>query len=191
MFRRTAFALLLSATTFAFAAHAGITAKDQTYSIAGKALGLKFTGSGKFSVAERDGKIVFTSFLNTVDMGLRQKHTKEHFQVLGDTRAQLVIDKSKLTLPEKGSHSGTVQGTVKLIGGMKKNDKGEQEQVKYKKDGMPVPVSYTVKKEGNHYVIEKAEFTFSYTSFINEICEMKVCVKPEVTISVSDAKVEG
>ncbi|HET9959273.1 MAG TPA: YceI family protein [Polyangiaceae bacterium] len=174
MFRRTAFALLLSATTFTLAAHAAMSGGGPL-KISGKAVGLSFTGTAKFSVSENEGKLVFvTNLRDSLDMGVRDDHTKRSFKVKEFPKATLTIDKSKLKLPEKGESSGSVTGHLTLAKGAK-----------------DVNVNYTVAKEGDGYRIKNASFTFDYTKFgVEEICKV-ICVKPEVNVSVSDVKING
>ena len=163
---------------------------------------LDVKGDGKFRVEDDGTNLVFTSHvgggrqLNMKDG--RQEHTtgkranKEKYKdredpdegtgskIPGmgkDTRIKLTIEKSKLTFPEAGKEvSGTVPAKVNFL-----------------KEASTVNVKYTVKEDGGKYVIKSASFDFDYTKHVGgkKVCLMLVCVKPMVTITVTNGVIEA
>ena len=145
---------------------------------------LDVKGDGKFSVKEEGGNLVFTSNVADGELNMkdgRQKHTVGDDSKLGLKKGQkvsLIIEKSKLTFPEAGKEaSGSAPAKVKMLG-----------------KESSVTVKYTVKEDGGKYVIKNASFDFDYTKHMSDgkkVCLMLVCVKPMVSISISDGVVEA
>jgi len=145
---------------------------------------LDVKGDGKFSVKEEGGNLVFTSNVADGELNMkdgRQKHTVGDDSKLGLKKGQkvsLIIEKSKLTFPEAGKEaSGSAPGKVKMLG-----------------KESSVTVKYTVKEDGGKYVIKNASFDFDYTKHMadgKKVCLMLVCVKPVVTVKITDGVVEA
>jgi hypothetical protein len=145
---------------------------------------LDVKGDGKFSVKDEGNKLVFTSNVADGELNMkdgRQKHTVGDDSKLGlkkGAKVSLTIEKSKLTFPEAGKEaSGTAPGTLKMLG-----------------KESSVNVKYTVKEEGGKYTIKSASFDFDYTKHVadgKKVCLMLVCVKPMVTISITNGVVEA
>ena len=164
---------------------------------------LDVKGDGKFRVEDDGANLVFTSHvgggrqLNMKDG--RQDHTtgkranKDKYPKEGtdpdegtgskiagmdkNTKIKLTIEKSKLTFPEAGKEaSGTVQAKVNFL-----------------KEASTVNVKYTVKEDGGKYIVKSASFDFDYTKHVGgkKVCLMLVCVKPLVTITVTNAVIEA
>lgn len=144
---------------------------------------LDVKGDGKFNVKEEGGKLVFTSNVGDGELNMkdgRQKHTVGDDSKLGlkkGAKVSLTVEKSKLTFPEAGKEaSGSAPGKLKMLG--KESD---------------VTVKYTVKEDGGKYTIKSASFEFDYTKHVadgKKVCLMLVCVKPTVTISITNGTVE-
>ena len=150
---------------------------------------LDVKGDGKFRVQDEGGNLVFTSRIGGKgDLNMkdgRQKHTcgdenGKDSKIPGmtkDSKVKVVIEKSKLTFPEAGKEaSGTAPAKVQFLG--KESN---------------VTVKYSVKEDGGKYIIKNASFDFDYTKHAadgKKVCLMLVCVKPMVTINVSNGVVE-
>jgi hypothetical protein len=150
---------------------------------------LDVKGDGKFRVQEEGANLVFISRIGGKgDLNMkdgRQKHTcgdenGKDSKIPGmtkDSKVKVVVEKSKLTFPEAGKEaSGTAPAKVQFLG-----------------KESSVTVKYTVKEDGGKYVIKNASFDFDYTKHAadgKKVCLMMVCVKPTVTINVSNGVVE-
>ena len=150
---------------------------------------LDVKGDGKFRVQDEGEKLVFVSHIGGgKDLNMkdgRQKHTcgdekgegSKLAGLKGDSKVKIIVQKSALTFPEAGKEfSGTAPGKVKFL------DKESS-----------VNIKYTVKAEGNKYVIKSASFDFDYTKHMadgKKVCLMLVCVRPTVTINIKDGVVE-
>jgi len=150
---------------------------------------LDVKGDGKFRVQDEGGNLVFISHIvGKGDLNMkdgRQKHTcgdenGKDSKIPGmtkDTKVKVIIEKSKLTFPEAGKEaSGSAPGKVQFLG--KESN---------------VNVKYSVKEDGGKYVIKSASFDFDYTKHVadgKKVCLMLVCVKPTVTINISNGVVD-
>jgi hypothetical protein len=150
---------------------------------------LDVKGDGKFRVQEEGANLVFISRIGGKgDLNMkdgRQKHTcgdenGKDSKIPGmtkDSKVKVVVEKSKLTFPEAGKEaSGTAPAKVQFLG-----------------KESSVTVKYTVKEDGGKYIIKNASFDFDYTKHAadgKKVCLMMVCVKPTVTINVSNGVVE-
>ena len=150
---------------------------------------LDVKGDGKFRVQDEGGNLVFISHIGGKgDLNMkdgRQKHTcgDEHGKdskipgMTKDTKVKVIIEKSKLTFPEAGKEaSGSAPAKVQFLG--KESN---------------VNVKYSVKEDGGKYVITSASFDFDYTKHVadgKKVCLMLVCVKPTVTINISNGVVD-
>jgi hypothetical protein len=150
---------------------------------------LDVKGDGKFRVQDEGGNLVFISHIGGKgDLNMkdgRQKHTcgdenGKDSKIPGmskDTKAKVIIEKSKLTFPEAGKEaSGSAPAKVQFLG--KESN---------------VTVKYSVKEDGGKYIIKSASFDFDYTKHVadgKKVCLMLVCVKPTVTINISNGVVD-
>jgi len=150
---------------------------------------LDVKGDGKFRVQDEGGNLVFISHIGGKgDLNMkdgRQKHTcgdenGKDSKIPGmtkDTKVKVIIEKSKLTFPEAGKEaSGSAPAKVQFLG--KESN---------------VNVKYSVKEDGGKYVIKSASFDFDYTKHVadgKKVCLMLVCVKPTVTINISNGVVD-
>jgi hypothetical protein len=150
---------------------------------------LDVKGDGKFRVQEEGNNLVFVSHIGGKgDLNMkdgRQKHTcgdenGKDSKIPGmtkDSKVKVIIEKSKLTFPEAGKEaSGSAPAKVQFLG--KESN---------------VTVKYTVKEDGGKYIIKNASFDFDYTKHVadgKKVCLMLVCVKPTVTINISNGVVE-
>jgi len=150
---------------------------------------LDVKGDGKFRVQDEGGNLVFVSHIGGKgDLNMkdgRQKHTcgdenGKDSKIPGmtkDTKVKVVIEKSKLTFPEAGKEaSGSAPAKVQFLG--KESN---------------VTVKYSVKEDGGKYIIKNASFDFDYTKHLadgKKVCLMLVCVRPSVTINISNGVVE-
>ena len=193
MFRRvvSAFAAASVLTLGVASAYADGNGSFSITTIAGMGDGytgkLDVKGSGKFTAKDDGGNIVFTAKASELNMADgRQKHT-----VGGDSKlvgkdgkfgggshaaVTLTVEKSKLTFPEAGKEaSGSVPGTLNWLG-----------------KSSSVTVKYKVKEDGGKYTVVSASFDFDYTKHVadgKKVCLAVVCVKPTVTISISNATI--
>lgn len=145
---------------------------------------LDVKGDGKFSVKDEGDKLVFVSNVADGELNMkdgRQKHTVGDDSKLGlkhGHKVKLVIEKSKLTFPEAGKEaSGSAPGKLSMLG---------KEQ--------NVTVKYSVKEDGGKFVIKSASFDFDYTKHTSDgkkVCLMLVCVKPTVSITITNGVVEA
>jgi hypothetical protein len=150
---------------------------------------LDVKGDGKFKVQDEGGNLVFVSHIGGKgDLNMkdgRQKHTcgdenGKDSKIPGmtkDTKVKVIIEKSKLTFPEAGKEaSGSAPAKVQFLG--KESN---------------VTVKYSVKEDGGKFVIKNASFDFDYTKHVSDgkkVCLMLVCVKPTVTIGITNGMVE-
>jgi len=150
---------------------------------------LDVKGDGKFRVQDEGGNLVFISHIGGKgDLNMkdgRQKHTcgdenGKDSKIPGmtkDTKVKVIIEKSKLTFPEAGKEaSGSAPAKVQFLG--KESN---------------VNVKYSVKEDGGKYIIKSASFDFDYTKHVadgKKVCLMLVCVKPTVTINISNGVVD-
>jgi hypothetical protein len=150
---------------------------------------LDVKGDGKFRVQDEGGNLVFVSRIGGKgDLNMkdgRQKHTcgdenGKDSKIAGmnkDSKAKVIIEKSKLTFPEAGKEaSGSAPAKVQFLG--KESN---------------VTVKYSVKEDGGKYIIKNASFDFDYTKHVadgKKVCLMLVCVKPTVTINISNGVVD-
>ena len=161
-----------------------------TYKLAGTATGgIAVNGTGKFTVRDVDGKLVFDSRVgDCTDISMddkRQAHTcgKEtkisgmQWEAGKVSVAKLVIEKSALKFPEAGkSSSGTAPGKVHFLG--KESD---------------VSVEYKVTESGGKYTVNSASFKFDYRKHANEVClpHTPICVNPSFMITVTNAEIQA
>jgi len=150
---------------------------------------LDVKGDGKFRVQDEGGTLVFTSHIGGKgDLNMkdgRQKHTCGDDQgkdskipgMTKDSKVKVTIEKSKLTFPEKGKEtSGEAPAKVQFL--------GKESNVK---------VKYSVKEDGGKFIIKNASFDFDYTKHVadgKKVCLMLVCVRPTVTINISNGVVD-
>ena len=126
--------------------------------------GLAIEGkSSTLKIKEDEKSIVFTTFMNTLDTGIgkRNEHMQKRFKASDFPTIALTVPKDKAD-PKKG---GNVPGTLDFHGVKK-----------------PVAVKYSV--DGKHV---SANFGFNIKDHgitDDDVCEMHVCAKPDVTVNV-------
>jgi len=163
---------------------------------------LDVKGDGKFTVKDDGANLVFTSRVADGELNMkdgRQKHTVGDDSKLGlkkGAKVTLTIEKSKLTFPSAGQDaSGSAPGKLNMLG-----------------VDSTVTVKYTVHEDGGKYVIKSASFDFKYTNHLpiskddqkldpkkdadkiehdKRVCLMLVCVKPTVSVTISNGVVEA
>jgi polyisoprenoid-binding protein YceI len=212
MYRRTAvIGVAACLTSIALAAHAmsGSGGHIQIGASASPALGAFSFESSNVKVSEADGKVIFTTQLDEMQMGLRKSHTKEAFEFGKHPTAKLSVEKSKLKIPAGGAtEKGTVGGELTLHGVTR-----------------PVNVKYTATASGDGFKVG-GSFSFQYQDFkvgkkcrregkgdddklpecdedrikacksnsnicFEQICKVGVCVDPNVNVTVDGVKISG
>ena len=171
--RRWALGLLLCSTTFAVAAHAGLTgigAGSVQFEAVGPA-GLKIDGTGNsVSAKESGGNLEIEAPVNNLKTGisLRDDHLKKAINAGKHPKAKLVVARSALKFPEdKKSLTGSAKGKMTLNGTTK-----DQE------------FSYKVERTGSDYHVQGLA-TVDITKYGMEIpCYLGVCVEKDVKIKV-------
>jgi polyisoprenoid-binding protein YceI len=134
--------------------------------------GLKINGATSHLTLVEDGnKLTFTA--PTTDfktgIGLRDRHLKEHIEAEKFPEAKLVIDRSKVALPDGAAQKpGTVRGDFTLHGVSK-----------------PVDISYGVERGGAGYHV-KADFDVNLPDYkIQKPCYMGICVGEKVHVAAA------
>lgn len=197
----------LTSTALAVHAMSGGGGRLQVSASASPALGAFAFESTDVKVSEAEGKLVFSTQLDSLSMGLRKSHTKEAFEFGRYPTAKLAVERAKLHTPSAGtSASGNVDADLTLHGVTRK-----------------VTVKYTARGEGGAYKVS-GSFSFRYQDFNvgkkcrrdskgdddalpvcdeakiktcklsssichEQICKVGVCVDPDVRITVEDVKV--
>lgn len=138
----------------------------------GKAVGVKLVGKTQDLALKDDGKtLTFVVKLDTLKTGidLRDRHMREKYlETAKYPTATLVVDKSKLVLPESGSQKGETKGKLTLHG--KTHE---------------VPVTYNVQRVGEGYKV-KAAFPTDYRDFgIEKPGYAGVTVQPKINVEVA------
>jgi polyisoprenoid-binding protein YceI len=131
--------------------------------------GLKIEGaSGDLKASESGGKLTLTASVTNLKtgIGLRDDHLKKYIGAEKYPAATLVIDRSKLKLPDDNQESeGSVQGDLTLHGVTK-----------------PVQVKYHAKRTGSDYHVQ-GHTAIDITSFgIEKPCYLGVCTDTEVKL---------
>jgi polyisoprenoid-binding protein YceI len=188
MFRGfAAVAAIASVTTFALVSQAALSVISDTdivvkasakSTIGGPAVDFSGTTSS-LKVSDDGSKLTFVSDLNKLDLGLRKSHFVKNFEVEKHGEIKLVIDKSKLKMPEKDAVDGSVQGQLTLHGVTKS-----------------VTVKYGAKREGSDILLGKGyglskplTFEFKYKDFgVKEIKEMSLFVQDPVVVTINKLK---
>jgi polyisoprenoid-binding protein YceI len=131
--------------------------------------GLKIDGSsGDLKASEANGKLTLTAGVTNLKtgIGLRDEHLKRYIGAEKYPSATLVIDRSKLKLPDDNQESeGSVQADLTLHGVTK-----------------PVQVKYHAKRTGSDYHVQ-GHTSIDITSFgIEKPCYLGVCTDTEVKL---------
>lgn len=131
--------------------------------------GLKITGSSAdLKGSEAGGKITLTASVTNLKtgIGLRDEHLKKYIGADKYPSATLVIDRSKLKLPDDNQESeGNVQADLTLHGVTK-----------------PVQVKYRAKRTGSDYHVQ-GHTQIDITNFgIEKPCYLGVCTDTDVKI---------
>ena len=126
--------------------------------------GLAIEGkSSTLKISEDDKSVTFTTFMNTLDTGIdkRNEHMQKRFKAADYPDIVLTVAKDKVDA-KKGS---TVPGTLKFHGVEK-----------------PVKVTYSV--DGKHVSASLNINIKDHGITDDDVCEMHVCAKPDVTVTV-------
>jgi polyisoprenoid-binding protein YceI len=165
---------LLAVGTVSAAAVAKLSCKGGTvrFHATGPA-GLDIDGTGGgVTVDENDGKLTITASTKGLDtkMNLRNKHLAERIEADKFPKATLVVERSKLKMPEKDKPSkGEVSGQLTFHGVTK-----------------TVPIKYKARLQGEKGIAVEGVTRIDITQYkIEQPCYLGVCVKPNVDIAVS------
>jgi polyisoprenoid-binding protein YceI len=168
-----ALAATCMALSFALTASADFKSIDtpEVGFLVGGPAGLKITGtSSDLSAAETGGKLTVVTPLKNLKtgIGLRDEHLKKYLEVETYPNAKLVIDRSKLKLPDDNqSGDGDATGDFTLHGVTK-----------------PLAFKYHAKRTGSDYHIQGLA-TIDITQFgIKQPCYLGVCTDTEVKLKV-------
>ena len=134
--------------------------------------GMKINGtSSDLSADEADGKLTLTAPLTNLKtgIGLRDNHLRGYLNTKQHPSAKLVVDRSKLKLPEDGKTSeGSATGDFTLNGKTK-----------------PLKFRYRAKRTGSDYHVQgMADVNIEHYG-IEQPCYLGVCVEPNVKLKVS------
>jgi len=168
-------ALAVSAMTYAVVASAKYKfAGDQGVQfLAQGPAGMKINGtSSDLKSEEADGKITFKASLQNLNTdeptGLRDKHLRKYLDVEKYKDATLVVDSSKINVPEdKKETEGDASGKFTLHGVTK-----------------DLNFKYKLKRTGSD-LHARGSFKINIEDYkIEQPCYMKVCVQPVVEVKV-------
>jgi polyisoprenoid-binding protein YceI len=127
--------------------------------------GLKIDGkSTTLKIAEDDKSVTFKTYMNTLDTGIgkRNDHMQKRFKASDYPEITLTVSKDKIDTHKGGSVSGTLGF-----------------------HGKEKPVTVTYKVDGKHV---NASFGFNVKDHgitDDDVCELGVCAKPDVTVEVN------
>jgi polyisoprenoid-binding protein YceI len=162
-----------AALSFALAASADLASiggADVQFRAIGPA-GMKIDGtSEKLSASEADGKLKIVAPLTNLKtgIGLRDKHLRGYLKTDKHPEATLVVERSKLKVPgDNQTVTGKARGDFTLNGVTK-----------------PIDFRYQAKRTGSDYHVQGLA-KIDIRDFKVEVpCYLRVCVEPEVSISV-------
>jgi polyisoprenoid-binding protein YceI len=159
---------------FAFSASADLSTvgnPDVQFLALGPA-GMKINGtSNQLSADEKDGKITLTAPLTNLKtgIGLRDRHLKGYLNTDKHPKATLVVDRSKLKVPDDGQ---TVQsggtGSFTMNGVTK-----------------PLKFKYKAKRAGADYNVQGMTDINIKDFAIEQPCYLGVCVDPNIKLKVA------
>ncbi|MEZ4221343.1 MAG: YceI family protein [Polyangiaceae bacterium] len=133
--------------------------------------GMKINGKASgFEANERGGKLVIKVPVNDMKtgIGLRDRHLKKYLKAGQHPKAELVVDRGKLKLPDdKKVASGEATGQFTLAGVTK-----------------PLKFNYKAKRTGSDYHVQARATVDIRDHDIEVPCYLGVCVDPEVKIKV-------
>ncbi|HEX3777491.1 MAG TPA: YceI family protein [Polyangiaceae bacterium] len=133
--------------------------------------GLKIDGkSSTLKISEDDKSVTFKTYMNTLDTGIgkRNDHMQKRFKASDYPEITLTVSKDKIDA-HKG---GTVPGTLNFHG------KSKSVNVTYKVDGKHIDASFGFNVK-------------DYGITDDDVCELGVCAKPDVSVDVSFDLGEG
>jgi polyisoprenoid-binding protein YceI len=128
------------------------------------------TESGGLKTEEKDGKVTITAPLTNIKtgIGLRDKHLRNYLKTDKHPNATLVVERSKLKLPDdKKTTRGSATGKLTL-NGVTKDHK----------------FTYKAKRTGSDYHVQGLSEIDIRDYKIEVPCYLGVCVKPDVKIKV-------
>jgi polyisoprenoid-binding protein YceI len=164
---------ILLSLSVAFAASAELS-RVGTPSIQFLALGpagMKINGtSSDLAAKEDDGKLTLTAPLTNLKtgIGLRDNHLRGYLNTSKHPNAVLVVDRSRLKLPEDGK---TVEGTT--TGDFTLNGKTK-----------PLKFRYKAKRTGSDYHVQGMADVNIENHGIEQPCYLGVCVDPTIKLKV-------
>jgi polyisoprenoid-binding protein YceI len=126
--------------------------------------------SSQLRAEEKDGKLVITAPLTDIKtgIGLRDRHLRGYLKTDKHPNATLVVDKSKLELPDNAkTTSGKASGQLSMHGVTR-----------------PVRFSYKANRTGSDYHVQGLTEIDLRDYKVEIPCYLGVCVKPEVKIKV-------
>lgn len=133
--------------------------------------GMKINGKASdLKAKESDGKIEIRVPVNDLEtgIGLRDKHLKGYLKASAHPEAILVVERSKLKMPEdKKTVTGSAKGKLTLKGVTK-----------------PMSFDYKAKRTGSDYHVQGKATIDIRDHEIEVPCYLGVCVDPEVKIKV-------
>lgn len=126
--------------------------------------------SSDLKATEKDGKIVITAALTDIKtgIGLRDKHLRKYLSTDKNPNATLVVEKSKLKIPDDAKTArGSATGQLTLNGVTK-----------------PLKFTYKAKRTGSDYHVQALGEIDIREHKVEVPCYLGVCVKPEVKLKV-------
>jgi polyisoprenoid-binding protein YceI len=134
--------------------------------------GMKINGtSSELTASEADNKLTLTAPLTNLKtgIGLRDNHLRGYLNTKQHPSAKLVVDKTKLKLPEDGKTAdGSATGDFTLNGQTK-----------------PLKFRYRAKRTGTDYHVQGMADVNIENYGIEQPCYLGVCVEPNVKLKVS------
>ncbi len=132
--------------------------------------GLKINGATSgIRAVESDGKVTLTVPTGGFEtgIGLRDKHLREYLEVEKHPSAQLVVDESKISLPD-----GAAPATGKIVAPLTLHGATN-----------PTAIAYKIRRDGSAYSVE-GEFEVNIQDFkIKKPCYLGVCVADRVKVA--------
>jgi polyisoprenoid-binding protein YceI len=133
--------------------------------------GMKINGEGSdLKASETDGKLTIKAPLTNLKtgIGLRDKHLRNYLETSKYPDATLVIERSKLDIPENDKTSkGSATGNLTLHGVTK-----------------PLKFTYKALRTGSDYHVQGLATVDIRDYGIEVPCYLGVCVEPEVKLKV-------
>ncbi len=166
----TVLASALTLSVAASAAFVGAGDEDVSFLAEGTA-GMKINGKAQsLKAVERNGDITFTVPVNNLKtgIGLRDRHLRGYLKADKHPNAILVVERSKLKLPDdKKEVRGSATGKFTVAGVTK-----------------PLKFTYKAKRTGSDFHVQALATVDIKDHDIEQPCWLKVCVDPDVKLKV-------